>query len=425
MRLKNLKQQITDSYKKLRATNIISNFINLSSIQLSNTLLIILTIPIITRLVGIGEFGIIMFASRFSQLAGGIINYGTGQSGVRDVAANLNNNKKLSTVFYNTLSIRLIIFFLFAVVLFVLYKLEIQYFTYILLAVTMVLAEVLNPLFFFIGAEKLKVFNLANLVCNAVTIILIIALIKGPKDAGLVNLILGGVNAITYGGLLIYIISTFNLSFAFPLKTDLLKIGRDNFYLTTNNISVQLQQSIMIFALTRFEVTAILGAYSLCDRIIGQCRNLLITISNAIYPNCVHLYNQEVALWNAYRKKMKYLIAGLFFCGSIVLFVFADFIIYTLSKEHNPTAVIFLKTMALVPAISALNVLNVLDLLLKNNTAYIFKIAIILLVIAATTAFVLLKYNQFLFVGTFTLIVETSAWLMYEYIIKKPALKNA
>ncbi|RYY06605.1 MAG: hypothetical protein EOP43_05835, partial [Sphingobacteriaceae bacterium] len=358
-----MKQQITDSYKKLRATNIISNFINLSSIQLSNTLLVILTIPIITRLVGIEEFGIIMFASRFSQLAGGIINYGTGQSGVRDVAANINDNKKLRTVFYNTLWIRLIIFSLFAVVLFVLYKLEIQYFIYILLALTMVLAEVLNPLFFFIGAEKLKVFNLANLACNLVTILLIITFIKGPEDAGLVNLILGGANAITYGGLLIYIISTFNLPFAFPLKTDLFKIGRENFYLTTNNISVQLQQSIIIFALTRFEVTAILGAYSLCDRIIGQCRNLLITISNAIYPNSVHLYNQDVALWNVYRKKMKYLIAGLFFCGSIVLFAFADFIIYTLSKEHNLTAVIFLKTMALVPVISALNVLNVLDLL--------------------------------------------------------------
>ncbi len=414
-----------DSYQKLRATNIISNFFNLSSIQLSNTLLLILSIPIITRIIGIEEFGLMMFASRFSQLAGTFINYGTSQSGVRDVASNLTDTKKLSIVFYNVFCIRVFIFFLFLIFIFCLQAFHVQYFRYILLAVTIVFAEVVNPLFFFIGAERLKVFNIANLICNVFTIILIIFFIKVPADAGWVNFILGGANAITYLGLLIYISPAFKLSFYLPIKKDLLKIGKDNFYLTINNISVQLQQSIIIFALTKFGNTSILGAYSLCDRIIGQCRNLLITLSNAIYPNTVRIYKQNVVLWNAYRKKTKYLVATVFFAGSIILFVLADFIIYTLSKEHSATAVIFLKTMALVPTISALNFLNVLDLLLKNNTVYIFRIAVILLIISIITAFILIKSGHPLFIGSFTIIIETSALLMYEYVIKKPTLKNA
>ncbi len=416
-----MKQYLTDAYHKLMETNIIANFFNLSSIQLSNTLLLILIIPIITRIIGIEEFGIMMFASRFSQLAGTVINYGTNQSGVRDIAANLEYPKKLSIVFYNTLWIRIIIFFIFLFFLLGLQTFHINYYSYLLLSIPIVLTEVLNPLFFFIGTEKLKVFNIANLVSNIVSILLLILFIKGPQDAGWVNFILGGANVLTYIGLLIYARSQFKISFYLPFKNELIKIGKDNFYLTVNNISVQLQQSIMIFALTKWGNTSLLGAYSLCDRIIGQCRNLLITISNAVYPNTVQVYQKSVNLWNVYRKKTKYLVASIFFVGSILLFVLADFIIYTLTKEHNAIAVIFLRTMAIVPTISALNFLNVLDLLLKNNTIYIFRIALILLIISLLTAFTLFNSGHLTFIGAFTLIIEISALMMYEYIVKKTA----
>ncbi len=129
-----------DSYKKLRATNIISNFFNLSGIQLSNLLIIILIIPVVTRSIGIAGFGIVMFASRFSQLAGSVINWGTGQSGVKDVAFNLNDPKKLGAVFYNTLFIRLIIFVCFLILLFAFRWLNIDYYIYILFAIPIALA---------------------------------------------------------------------------------------------------------------------------------------------------------------------------------------------------------------------------------------------------------------------------------------------
>src|ERR1700759_2609684 len=118
LNLYRLKQNAKYYYNKLKATNIIANFLNLSSIQISNMLLLLLLIPIITRIIGIKEFGIIMFASKFAQLAGSVINYGTGQSGVRDVAFHLADQKKLGTVFYNNLFIRVVIFVLFITLLF-------------------------------------------------------------------------------------------------------------------------------------------------------------------------------------------------------------------------------------------------------------------------------------------------------------------
>jgi O-antigen/teichoic acid export membrane protein len=413
-----------DSYHKLRATNILSNFFNLSGIQLSNVLLIILIIPVITRSIGIYEFGIVMFANRFSQLAGSVINWGTSQSAVRDVALNLDEPKKLSALFYNTLFIRVVIFTLFLMLLFVFQWFDVDYYTYILYAIPIALAEVFNPLCFFIGVEKLKIFNIYNLLFNIACISTLLIFIKGPGDAIWVNFILGTANVITYLVLTFYFGTKYKLGFYLPKSNEMLKIGKDNFYLTVNNISVNLQQSIIIFALPRWGYAVLLGPYTLCDRVIGQCRNLLITLSNALYPNAVHLYKQSVDSWYKYRRKTKYLVAGVFFAGSVLIFVLADFIVFFLTKEHNATAVLFLRIMAFVPTISALNVFNVLDQLLKNNNFYIFRIAIVLFAVSLLVAFVLLNVGNYVLIGAFTLIVETSAWLMYEYIIKKPSLQN-
>jgi O-antigen/teichoic acid export membrane protein len=421
-----LKQRIRGSYQKLKETNILSNFFNLSSIQISNILLLLLIIRIVTGIVGFVEFGIITLAYRYSTLAGTIINYGTGQSGVRDTAYNLKDTKKLSSVFYNALLIRVFIFSLLLLALFGLSWLHLPYFSYFVLSLPIALAEVFNPLCFFIGTERLRIFNIYNLASNIITVLLLLVFIKSPNEAVWVNFVLGMVNAITYLGLLIYLSSAFKLPFHLPLKHELLKIGKDNFYLTVNNASVNLQQSIILFALPRWGFTAaLLGPYSLCDKIIGQCRNLLITISNAIYPNSVHLYKQSTDLWSAYRKKTKYLFAGIFLVGAILIFILADFIVFILSNQHNATAVMILRIMAFVPVLSALNALNVLDQLLKNNTVYLFRISIILFIISLLVALVVLNIGNYLLIGAFTLIIEACALLLFEYIIKKPVIQNA
>lgn len=290
----------------------------------------------------------------------------------------------------------------------------------------LILAEVFNPLCFFIGVEKLKVFNVYNLVFNILAVLALICFIKGPDDANWINFILGSGNVITYLILLIYFLRQYKLPFYLPAKSELLSLLKNNFYLTVNNASVNLQQSVIVFALANWGSASVLGAYTLCDRVIGQCRNLLITLSNAIYPNAVHVYNENKTHWDNYRRKTKYLLAGAFFMGTILIFFFADFIICPLlSKQPDPTAVLFLRLMAFVPLVSAFNVLNVLDQLLKNNTVYIFRIAAILLVIAIPLAYLAAHINNYLLTGTFTLFIELAALLMYEYCIKKPGLQHA
>jgi len=379
---------------------------------------------VITHQIGIEAFGFVMLANTFSVLTGTVVNYGTNQTGVRDIAAHVKDLPNLQRVFYNTLWIRVLLFIGYLLLLFILQWLSIQYYLFILFSLPLVLAEVLNPLFFFIGIEKLKLYNIANVLSKVTAIILLVFFIDGAKDAIWVNFIMGMATAVTYAYLLYIAVSGSKLHFLSPNKTELLEIARGNFYLTINNISNNLQQSIIIFALAKWGTAPVLGAYTLCDKVIGSCRILLITVYNAVYPKSAQLYKSSPRLWKQYKKRMQLLITAVFFVGSVLLFIFAPFAVKVLSGEENEMAVLFLRIMALVPTVSALNLPNILDQLLKNKNVYIFRIAMVLLALAILLALGLLQLSNPIWVGFFTLIIEIAGLLMYQYVANKPAIKH-
>ncbi len=412
-------KQVKRIYGNLKASGILYNFLNLGGIQVSNMLLALLSIIVVTRIIGIEAVGLVTSSYRFALLAGSAINYGTGQSGVRDTALHRDEPEKLSVVFFNTLSLRALAFLIFISLLFTLQFTGLLYSKFILFSLPVVLAEVVNPLCFYIGVEKLKIFNIYNLIANASTLLAIILIINGAHNALYINFILGTANIIIYTALLAHFVVSFKLKFKTPRMVELLKMAKDNFYLTVNNASANLQQNVIIFALSEWGTPAVLGAYSISDRFIGQIRNILNIIANAIYPKAVLLYKEGEDLWITYRRKVKLIFMGVFIAGALLTIILADYIILVLSKQHDATAVLILRTMACVPVISVLNTINTLDQLIKKRNVFIFRIAAVLLLISTLTAVLLSNSGNTFLIGTFTIIVELSACVMYEYIITK------
>lgn len=413
-----LKKIIKASLEKIKGQKVIANFLNLSIIQVSNVLLLTILYPIITLKIGIEEFGIFIFANTFSNFAAAFINYGTNQSGIRDIAENIKNKPKQSKVLNEILAIRFLIFVAYLIILLILYFTGLKYFDYILWALPLVIAEVLNPLFFFTGIEKLKAYNQANLVSKILSLALIILLIKSKQDTVLVNLILGSSSCLIFIYLLFTIFKE-NFTFQMPAISEVKKIAVDNFHLTINNASVQLQQSIMIFVLARLHAPLVLGAYSLCDKVIWSVRMLIISISMAIYPKSVQVFAEGQSAWLAYKSRFRQLITISFMCMSIGLFIFSDFVIYILSGTHNVMASNFLKMMAFVPTIAALNSLNIIELLIKKENTTLSKTAIFLAIFSFATAWILTSYSTTKWFGIYTFSVEITALLIYEYLIKK------
>lgn len=404
-----MKELVAGTFSKLKKTKILSNFVNLSSIQLSNALLMLLLYPVITRIIGLEAFGQVMVANAFAGLMGILVNYGTIQTSIKEVAVLKEQKESLSAIVTNTFAVRLALFTVVAILLSISGFFIGQYYLFYLLTLPLIFAEVVNPMFIFLGVQNLRIFNLANLVAKSATVLIIILFIQGSEDAMWVNFLMGTVLSLTYLFLIARATKMYRLHFKWPSHLSQMLILKGNFYLFFNNIAVHLQQSLMLFALQRWGTPELLGAYSLGDKVIWSARMLLISISSAVYPTSARLFNNNPQDWIAFKRKVKISVGMVFLFGSLFLFLFPELIIGILIGEPNSIAVLFLRQMALVPFVAALNLMNVLDRLLYNDNLSIFKIAMLVFVISAGTSYFLVNTGVHPFYGYYPLIIEACA----------------
>ena len=413
---------ITGTFLKLKKTKILSNFVNLSSIQLSNALLMILLYPIITRIVGLEAFGMIMVTNAFAGICGILVNYGTIQTSIKEVSILKDKKENLSGIVVNTYAIRLTLFIVVALLLVLSSFFISNNYLFYLLTLPLIFAEVLNPMFFFVGVQNLRVFNASNLISKITTVLLIVIFIKGAEEAIWVNFLMGSILSLTYILLIFYAARKYVLQFIWPSHLSQMLILKGNFYLFINNIAVHLQQSLMLFALQKWGTAELLGAYSLGDKVIWSSRLLLMSISNAVYPSSARLFHNNPQLWPNFKRKIKLSVGSIFLLGSIVLFASPELIVKILTGEANANAVLFLRQMAFVPFISALNLMNVLDRLLHNDHYTIFKIAVIILVVSAITSYSMVTISNINIIGYYVLVTELNGLLLYEYFIRRNRL---
>ncbi|MHB1178469.1 MAG: oligosaccharide flippase family protein [Daejeonella sp.] len=406
-------------FRRIINANAFSNFLNLSSVQLYNTLLSFLVYPVILRKVGLEAFGLFIVANYFAALMAVVVNYGTSQSGVKDVVMNGDEPKSLSLVFYNTLALRLIIFISFLLLFFPLGLIDIPNYSFYFFAIPLILSEVLNPMFLYLGKEQLLLFNISNLTAKVITILSIVFLIKGTDDAIWINLILGVIITITYLFLLIFAVVRYRLTFTAFNRSGIIKLLSNNFYLVGNNISVQLQQSLMVFTINLWGDPLWLGTYSICDKIIGSVKMMISYISYSLYPKAAQLFKDDKSLFVLFKNRMKKILFISFLSLSFGIMIFAGLIIHLLNGEPNAPAETLLRVMAFLPAAAALNSFNVLELLIRDKNIFIFKIAMVLLILSAGISVPIVLWGNLYWFGIYTLLIEISAVLMYEYVIRK------
>lgn len=415
------------SIKTVRAllkTSIFSNFINLSSIQVSNAIIMMLLYPILARKVGLAAFGEVMVANATAGIIGIIVNFGTSQSGIKDIAIHKENNEELSRIFYSTLILRSLLFLVF-VIGFALYNnSDFPVSRYFIFAIPLILAEILNPLFIYLGKESLSLFNFTNLLAKILIIILVIVTIKGQEEAVWINFILGTVHFGIYLLLLVRIIMVSKLRFRLPSPDGFVLMLKNNFYLVGNNLSVQLQQSLMLLVMAQWGNPAWIGPYSLCDKITWSGRLLIISVCNSVYPKAASIYQADPELFKLFKQKIRKLLFVVFTTFSVFLIIFAAPIVNLIAGHADQSATFLLRIMALLQILAAINSFNVIELLIRGNNLYIFRIAIILLVLASILSISIAFSNSLFLLGTYALIVELSALLMYEYVISTDKLRN-
>lgn len=411
------KKIIADEYKP-----ILSNFFSLGLIQGSNFLLAIVTFPYLVRTIGIENFGIITFVQSIMIYFTVFTDYGFNLSATKDISINRKNNGQLSKIFSEVISTKLILTFTSLIALiaaFLLFPHLKDYWVLTIYSFTLVLGQVMQPIWFFQGVEKMKYITYSNILIRGLYAFFIFIFIKNADDFLYVNLI-SGIASIVGGVISLFILFIkFKIRYYVPNVNAIKRQLQYSWNIFFSNVSVTIANNSNIVILGFFTNSLVLGYYSIAEKVFLILRTFAVILYQVVYPRICILATESFSNLSFFLNKIFKLIIVTFLPLSITVFILSDYIIYLMAGDYIYEAALVLKIICFGPLMAALNIPVAQTMLayhLSKKFAFIVSIGAILNLISN----LILAYHYGA-IGTACSIIITEiaiTALLYIYIHK-------
>ena len=181
-----------------RNKTILANFSYLSLLQVFAILFPLLTYPYLLRVIGLELYGVIIFAQSIINYVSLVINFGFNMSGARNVATYKQDRARLSRIIYWCKFILwLVCLVLYLSVISMVPFFEDHYWVYIL-SFLLTFNELMLPIWFFQGIEKMKYITFVNLSARLLFVVAIFLFIHRQEDYLLVRSYTGWLSLFIY-----------------------------------------------------------------------------------------------------------------------------------------------------------------------------------------------------------------------------------
>jgi len=319
--VKILSIHLTKSQKKL-----LENFTSLSFLQAANYILPFITVPYLVRVLGPEKFGLIAFAQAFIQYFVILTDYGFNLSATRRISIFREDEKKVSIIFSSVFIIKtsflLISFLLMCVVVFLFPKFNIDWRIYFI-SFGIVLGNVLFPVWFFQGMEKMKYIAFLNILTKSMFTMAIFIFVREQSDYLNVPL-LRSLGFIIAGILSLRIIwKYFRVKLVLPKINFIIEELKEGFHIFISTLAISLYTISNIFILGLFTNNIIVGYYSAGEKIIKAFQALLTPLYQTTYPHISKLASESKELALNFVRKMIKLVGIPTFIISSGLLIFA------------------------------------------------------------------------------------------------------
>jgi len=341
------------------SNKLITNFLSLTVLKGSNFLISLLITPYIIKSVGLGNYGLISVAFSLMTFFSVITEYGFNVSATRQVSVNRNDKETLSKIISNVLWCKLILLVIsvlvYLLIVFTAAALRQEWQLY-LLSLTILLANVLFPVWFFQGIEDMKLLAVLSFISKIVYLVTIFSFIKEKTDYRYVNFLLGLSSLVISFTSLAIIFLKHKLRLMQPKIKSIIVELKDGFLIFISNFANLTYSSLNIILLEFItKDKELVGQYSVAERVIDIFKQILGIFSQVIYPQlCLIYINGLQSVLNFFKKNFTLFFVGIFF-SSACLFVFSSGVIYFFIGHYDTAASLILKGMSFVPIILALN----------------------------------------------------------------------
>lgn len=354
----------------------VQNFIFLLTIQASNILISLISVPLLIQSIGLDQFGLVNLSLSVIVLANILVGFGYNLSAPREVALNQGNKDRLSHLVSNIVSSRVLLALVASTFIGIAalgWGMFSEYKWILLFSLLLLFSEATLPVWFFQGLEKMKLVSLANVFAKLLYLAGIVLFIHEPTQSKWVNFLMGlsglGINLL----LLAYIHFQMDIKFFRPEFGKVYQSIRENWLLFLSNVASYLSVNGGLIILSFFAQAQVLGMFSLAEKIAIVLRLFPSMLIQAVFPNASRLYAADRDAYHRYAKKIYFI--GIL-CGlglTSLTFAAAPLIIPLLAKKPLPESVDYLRILSFVPFLAVLNFPNVLLLLVKDQKKLLFR----------------------------------------------------
>lgn len=353
-----------------------SNFISLSVLQGANYILPLITFPYLVRVLGVEKFGLLSFANAAIAYFNILTDYGFNLSATREISIHREDKEKVKEIFSSVMIIKLVLltlsFVLLIILVFSFERLRKDYEIYFL-SFGMVLGQVLFPVWFFLGMEKMKHITFLNILARGIFTVAIFIFVKAQTDYWKVPLI-NFLGFIIAGLISLWIIhKDFEVRFKWVGIRSLVNQLKEGWYIFISTIAISLYTVSTTFILGIFTNNTIVGYYAAADKIIQAVKGLMSPIFQSLYPFINKKVSEsEILGLNLIRKITKF-VAIITFTTSLLVLIFSDKIVTVVLGNGYQESIIILMILSFHPFLIGLSNIFGVQTMLSFNRKKIFQ----------------------------------------------------
>ncbi|WP_194768193.1 oligosaccharide flippase family protein [Tamlana sp. I1] len=307
---------------------LVKNFLALSTLQGINLILPFVTLPYLTRVLGVSNYGVVVMVYSIMQLLTVVCDYGFNLSATKEISIFRDNTPRVNTIFSSILIVKLVLLLISFLILFVLTiyvpVLEANKTSYFM-GFGIVIGQAITPTWLFLGMEKMKYITIVNLVSKTLFTFLIFFLIKNSEDFFYVPL-LYSIGFVIAGILsLVFAYKEFGVSFYFIKKIDIIRQIKNSsqYFYSRASVALYTSSNNFIVGLVLGEFYA--GIFGVAERLFTAMTVIYSPLSDAIYPYMVQKKDLKLfkkIFFSAIFFNSLVSLITMFFSNEIVYFVF-------------------------------------------------------------------------------------------------------
>ncbi len=268
---------------------LLNNYMSLAMLQGFNLLLPLISMPYLIRVLGIDNFGLVIFSQAIIGYFNILIDFGFNLSATREVSVNRKNNKKLEEILSVVIFIKctfILLSFLILLGITLVFPYFNQYKYLFFMTFGLVIGQALFPVWLFQGLEKMRYILVLNVISKLLITGLIFLLIKQKSDFVLVASIYSTGSILLGITSLLVIHSQFKITLNFKLLTyeAYMFYIKDSFDFFLSRLSVSIYTNSNIVLLGLLTTSQTVGEYAIAEKLYMVLRRMYQPLTNVLYP---------------------------------------------------------------------------------------------------------------------------------------------